>query len=118
MSQQGPPVRRARHLLDPDNPRPRQSSAAQAKSLDRVQKWVMSSLAGLTIMHLAVFAAVTAYVSDPSRLDARIGLNVMAGLIGMAAIVAGRLIHRVNPVSAWVLLGMLPGLIGAWATFG
>ena len=38
-------------------------------------------------------------------------------MIGMMAVTAGRLIHRVNPVSWWLLLGLVPGLVGAYFTF-
>lgn len=112
-----PPVRRARHLLDPDNPRPRPQPTRGAMSLDTVQKWVLSTLACFTIMHLAIFAAGTAYFVEDDRLDARIGLNVMAALIGVVAMVAARLIHRANPLSWWLLVGLVPGVVGAYFTF-
>lgn len=86
-------------------------------SLDTVQKWVMASLAFFTIYHLAIGAALTAYFTEESRLDARIGLNVMAGVIGVVAVIAARLIHRASPLTPWLLVGLLPGLAGAYLTF-
>lgn len=120
MSQPGPstdrpPVRRARHLLDPDDLRPRPSSGGM--SIGQVQKWVMSVLAVSTIMHLGIGVAVAAYLTDESRLDARIGLNVIAGVIGVTAVCVGRFIHGHGALSWWLLLGPLPGLVGAWFTF-
>ena len=72
----------------------------------------------LLVMALAGGASLIGVVAEPDRLDARIGANVIAGLIGMAGVAAGRLIHGWHPVSPWVLLGALPGVVGAAVTFG
>ena len=60
---------------------------------------------------------VVAIFMDEARLDARIGLNVIAGVIGVLAVAAGLLIHRKNPLSPWLLLGLVPMLVGLWFTF-
>ena len=110
--------RRPRHLLDPDDIRgSHQRSIGNRESLTRVQTWVASILAVTTILHLAAGAALAGVFADPDRMDARIGLNVVAGVIGVLAVVVGLLIHRRNPLSPWLLLGILPGVVGAWFTF-
>jgi hypothetical protein len=85
-------------------------------SLTGVQRWVMSVLVTTTILHLAIGLVVAAYFSD--RLDARIGLLVIAGLFGVIAFVAALLIHRRRPISFWLLPGLLPALVGAYLMFG
>lgn len=107
----GPPAVR-KHLMTPGSPRPQR----QSMSLSSVQKWVMSTLVASTIMHLAAGVVVAAYFSD--RVDSQIGLLVIAGAFGMIAIEAALLIHRHRPVSAWLLLGLVPALVGAWVIFG
>jgi hypothetical protein len=77
----------------------------------------MSVLAVTTILHLAGGTALVAIFADESRLDARIGLNIIAGVIGVLAVATGLLIHGKKPLSGWLLLGTLPGLVGAWLTF-
>lgn len=105
-----------RHLMDPDH-LPAGRGDGSSKSLTQVQRWVMSTLAVVTILHLSgtfVFAAV---ISDASKLDARIGLNVIAGALGIVAVAAFRAIHCKPLVTPWLLLGPVPGLVGAWLTF-
>lgn len=103
------PVRRARHLMDPDNPRPQRRDPM---SLSQVQKWVMSILATTTIGHLAAGLVVAAFFVDGSRPGSRVGLLVIAGLFGMVALSVGFLIHRRSPLTPWLLLGWLPSLVG------
>jgi branched-subunit amino acid transport protein len=112
-----PQRRKQRHLIDFDNPRPVQSKASSEKSLTQVQRWVASALAFVTVEHLAAGIAVAAIFTDAQYQGARIGLNVMAGITGIAAVVLARAIHSKPPLSAWLLVGLLPGLIGAYFTF-
>ena len=109
------PVRRPRHLLDPnDLQRSHQSRQSSMQSLTNVQRWVMSVLAVTTILHLAAGLVVAAVFMDPDRVDARIGLNVIAAVIGVLSVATGLLIHRRSPLSPWLLLGLLPGIVGVW----
>jgi hypothetical protein len=113
------PVRRPRHLLDPEDIRGSHlRSIGTQKALTNVQRWVMSVLAVSTILHFAAATALAAVFADQDRLDARIGLNVLAGVCGILAVAAGMLIHEKRPLSPWLLLGTSPALVGAWFTFG
>ncbi len=113
-----PEPRRPRHLLDPDDlRRSHQQSQGTQDSLTHVQQWVMSILAVTTIGHLAAGVAVVAVFTEDSRMDARVGLNLIAGVIGVLAVAAGLMIHRKSPLSWWLLVGLLPMLVGLWFTF-
>lgn len=92
------PPRLPRHLMDPANPRP--MPRREPMSLTQVQRWVMSSLALTTILHFAAGLVVAAMFLDPSRTDGRIGLNLLAGAVGVMAVGAFRLIHEKSPLSA------------------
>jgi len=105
---------RRRHLMDPNDLHPR--SRTESASLTRVQQWVMSTLVASLILHLAAGLVIGAYVSD--RPDARVGLVVIAGVLGFLAVVAALVIHQVALPSWWLLLGVVPGLLGAAIVFG
>jgi hypothetical protein len=105
------PVRK--HLMTPGQPRPPQRGSM---SLTSVQRWVMSSLVTITILHMAVGVMLAAYFS--TRLDAKVGLLVISGLFGLLAFEVGLLIHRHRPISLWLLPGLLPALVGAYLIFG
>lgn len=101
---------RPRHLQDPANLRREPHESA---SLTRVQTWVMSVLAVTTILHLCVGLIVSAAFIDASMSVERTGLLVIAGAFGVLAAVAGLAIHRHAVATPWVLLGLLPGVVGA-----
>jgi hypothetical protein len=84
-------------------------------SLSGVQRWVLSTLAATTIMHLSVGLVVAAAFSD--GLDEKVGLLIIAGAFGVIAMVAALLIHQKRPVSPWLLVGLVPSLVGAWWIF-
>lgn len=86
-------------------------------SITTVQRWVLSSLAFLTIEHLAAGIVVAAIVTDPSRTGDRIGLLIVAAGFGTVAVAACLLIHQRRPLSAWLLAGLLPSLVGAYLCF-
>lgn len=109
-----PPRKLPRHLMDPDNPRPRSSGGM---SLSQVQRWVLSTLAVFTILHMSAGLVIAAMAVEDGRTDARIGLNVIAGLFGVMAVVTGRLIHQRSPITPWLVLGVVPTAIGLWLTF-
>ncbi|HEX6247011.1 MAG TPA: hypothetical protein VFZ64_04010 [Nocardioidaceae bacterium] len=101
-----------KHLMVPGEP-PRQRP--DAMSLTHVQRWVMSTLAVSTILHLAAGLVLAAmYVTT---LDAQIGLLVIAGAFSVIAVAVGLMIHRRNPVSPWLALGVIPPVIGYFLVF-
>ncbi|KQY55502.1 MULTISPECIES: hypothetical protein [unclassified Nocardioides] len=106
------PVKRAKHLMDPNNPRP--SVRKDAMHVSHVQKWVMSVLAVTTILHLVVGLVLAAAMVEDDRLDAQIGLLVIAGIFGVLSVAVGRVIHQRSMLTPWLLLGPVPALIGAW----
>lgn len=110
MSQTTPRPRK--HLMVPGQP-PRQRQ--DSMSLSQVQKWVMSTLAVSTILHLAAGLVLAAMYVD--TLDAQIGLLVIAGAFGVIAVAVGLMIHQRSPLSPWLALGVLPTLIGAYLVF-
>ncbi len=116
MSTPEPPRRVARHLIDPANP-PRRAVARDEQNLTRVKQWVMSVLAVTTILHLSVGLVIAAMVTDADRVDARIGLNVIAAVLMTLAVVAARAIHGKNPLSPWLVVGAVPAAVGLLLTF-
>jgi hypothetical protein len=111
------PVKRPRHLMDPDNlVRP-----VNDRSLTNVQRWVMSVLAVFTIAHLAIGLAIAAVMVREDATAARIGLNLIACAFGVIGVAAGFLIHGKRPYTwpyaPWLLLGLLPGIVGLWFAF-
>jgi hypothetical protein len=107
-NQGAPPVRRARHLMDPNHPvRP-----VNDRALSNVQRWVVSVLAVTTIGHLSVGLVVAAYFLADGNLGSQVGLCAIAGAFGVVAAVVGRVIHQKPILSPWLVLGLLPGVIG------
>ena len=107
------------HLLDLDAPRRViQDPEKDARDLARVQRWVMSTLAVTTILHLVVGMVVAAVMLDDAPDTSKIGLNVIAGIFGAMAVATGLAIHGKRIVSPWLLLGVVPTAVGLWLTFG
>ncbi len=98
--------------MTPGQPRPQQRGDM---SLSSVQRWVLSTLAATTILHLSVGLVFAAVFSD--RRDSQIGLLVIAGVFGLLAIEAALVVHRHRLVSAWLLLGLVPALVGGYVLF-
>lgn len=110
---QDQPVRRQRHLMDPANPRPA-TRPEDLQRLERVQKWVLSVLIVTTILHLSAGLGIAAQYVDDGATTAGVGLSVLAGAFGVIAVAAGRAIHKKPLASAWLLLGVVPGLVSAF----
>jgi hypothetical protein len=106
------------HLLDLDAPRRViQDPEKDARDLARVQRWVMSTLAVTTILHLVVGLVVAAVMLDDAPDTSKIGLTVIAGIFGSMAVATGLAIHGRRIVSPWLLLGIVPTAVGLWLTF-
>ncbi|MGN6723048.1 MAG: hypothetical protein ACTHJM_10590 [Marmoricola sp.] len=114
---QAQPRKRPRHLIDPaDLGKPRPSGkelADERESLDRVRRWVASTLIVTTILHLVVGLIIAAWVLPDHPIAPRIGLLGIAGFFGMVSVATGQLIHRRSPFNAWLLLGLVPAVAGA-----
>lgn len=107
------------HLLDMNAPRRVVADPEKdARDLARVQKWVMSTLAVTTILHLVVGLVVAAVMLDDAPDSSKIGLNVIAGIFGAIAVATGLAIHGRRILSPWLLLGVVPTTIGLLLTFG
>ena len=107
------------HLLDMNAPRRVVADPEKdARDLARVQKWVMSTLAVTTILHLVVGLVVAAVMLDDAPDSSKIGLNVIAGIFGAIAVATGLAIHGRRILSPWLLLGVVPTAIGLLLTFG
>ena len=108
--------RRARHLIDPTAPRPVRNVREESRSLTRVQQWVMSTLAVTTILHFSAGLILAAMFLDERGTTSQIGLDVIAGIFGVMAVAAGLAIHRKSVLTPWLLVGVLPGIVGVWLT--
>lgn len=96
--------------MDPDNPiRP-----VNDKSLTQVKQWVASVLVVFTVAHLVVGLVIGAVAIDPVYQSSRIGLCVIAAGFGVLGLAGGFLIHRRNPLTPWLVLGLLPSAVGLW----
>lgn len=95
--------------MDPDAP---VRDTINSPATTRVQTWVMSALVVTTILHLAGGLLVAAWFIDPEQTVPRAGLSVIAGAFGVLAVAAGLAIHRRPLLSPWLLLGLVPAVIG------
>ena len=99
--------------MDPAKPRKRATPEDLAR-LARVQRWVMSVLLMTTIIHLSIGLVIAAVVIDDTERGAQIGLNVLASVFGVLSIAAAFAIHKRPLVSPWLVLGVMPGLVGIY----
>jgi hypothetical protein len=97
--------------MDPANPRPR---SAPSMSMGSVQRWVMSALAVTTIGHFAAGLVFAAVLMDDHAMSARIGLVVIAAVVGVLGVAAGFLIHQKSPLTPWLVLGLAPAAVGLY----
>ncbi|MDI6908457.1 hypothetical protein [Nocardioides sp.] len=106
--------KRPRHLMDPDNLRREiiRPTGPGVLALEPVQRWVLSVLAATTIGHLAAGLVIAALTIEESRPGAQVGLSVLAGAFGVLAVVVSRVIHQKRFLSPWLLLGLVPAIVG------
>ena len=67
-----------------------------------------------TIFHLSAGLVIAAMFIDDSHRDAQIGLIVLASAFGVLSIAAAFAIHKRPLLSPWLVLGLLPGVVGAF----
>jgi hypothetical protein len=51
---------------------------------------------------------------DSRPMSARIGIDLIAGAVGVLGVAAGLLIHQKNPLSPWLLVGLVPAVVGLY----
>ena len=107
--------RRPRHLLDPADLRgSHQRSIGSDTALTNVQRWVMSVLAVTTIGHFAAGLVFAAVLMHSRPVSARIGIDLIAGVVGVLGVAAGFLIHEKSALTPWLLLGLIPAVVGLY----
>lgn len=115
MNHVAPPTPRVRkHLMVPGQP-PAPSPSSHSTVI--VQRWVVTVLTITIVFHLAGGLVYTAYYIDPDLPSSRIGLLVIAAVMGCLAIAATFAIHRRRPITPWLVLGLLPSLLGVYFCF-
>ncbi|TIC81970.1 hypothetical protein E8D37_10310 [Nocardioides sp. GY 10127] len=97
--------------MDPNAP---VRDTVNSAGITTVQKWVMSTLAVSSILHMAAGVIVAAWFMDPSQLVPRLGLSVIAGAFGVLAVASGLAIHKHPVLTPWLLLGLAPTVVGFW----
>ena len=101
-----------KHLMTPGAPRP--PARRSSMSTEQVQKWVATVLTVVVLGHLAEALVIFALISPRDRPASRIGLLVIAGLVGLIAAGGVRAIHRRRLLSLWLAPGLLPACIGVY----
>jgi hypothetical protein len=87
-------------------------------STEQVQKWVITVLTVVILGHLAEALVIFALISPDDHPASRIGLLVIAGLVGLLAAGGVRATHRRRILSPWLLVGLLPAVIGVYLGYG
>ena len=91
---------------------------ADQKSLDLVQRWVLSVIAIVVGGAPTAALAVTPHFGGGASGAAALGLCVMSGVIGMLTALAVLLIHRVRGRGlALLVVGLIPAGISAALLF-
>ncbi len=95
----------------------RDDRVRENKSLDLVQRMIMSALVGVVFGSLAAVLALYLAIRGDEDLPhaSVVGLWIMTGLFGLVTAAAVLLLNRRRPFSPWVLLGLLPMAVsGYW----
>jgi hypothetical protein len=112
------PVRRRKGLLDPNDLRGSHlRSQGTLEGLDHVRRWVLSVLIVSTILHLSAGTAALAVFKDDLSSVGAVVLLVVSAVVGVLAVLAGRVIHGRHPLSTWLVLGLVPSIAGATFTW-
>jgi len=81
-------------------------------TVEKVQQWVVSALIGaVASFPIGALVVTSIYKNRDGAESDAIALSVMAGVIGVLAVGAGRLIHQINPLSPYLLCGALPSIV-------
>ena len=87
----------------------------EKRSLDLVQRTIISALVGVVFGSFAASLAIYLVFLGDQDLPRTsvIGLWIMSGVLGLLTAVAVVVINRRRPYSPWILLGLLPMVISA-----
>lgn len=97
--------------MDPHAPRKAPDPEDLAR-LQRVQRRIMSALIITTVLHLSAGLVIAADHVGRDRTDAVIGLCVIAGAFMTGGIVATLLVLGRPWKSPWLVVGLLPTVVG------
>jgi NADH:ubiquinone oxidoreductase subunit 6 (subunit J) len=72
-------------------------------------------MSALLLVTSFIFAGGLAFLAGSAdRPGAKPGLLVIAGAVGVVALVGVRMIHRARILTPWLLLGLIPAAVGGW----
>ena len=98
---------------DPRRPPP--ADQAEERSLDLVQRMIISALIIVVFgLFAAMLAAYIAVYPEKSSRSSALGLWAMSGVFGLASAAAVLVVNRRRPYSPWVVLGLLPMAVAAF----
>lgn len=85
-------------------------------TIEQVQRWVISALiCAVASFPIGALIATSVVRDRAGATGDAVALCVMAGVIGVIAVGAARLVHRRKPLSLYPAIGALPGLVAmAW----
>jgi len=83
-------------------------------STEQVQKWVATALVVVVVGHFAEALVIFALMASEDHPASRIGLLIIAGVVGLLAAGGVRAIHGRRLLSSWLLLGLVPAATGAY----
>jgi hypothetical protein len=78
--------------------------------IERVQKWVMSTL--LLVVSFIFAGGLCFLAGSVDRAGAKPGLLTIAGFVGVIAMGGVRIINQKRIASPWLLVGLVPTAIG------
>jgi len=84
--------------------------------IERVQKWVMTALMMTTAVIFAVGLSLLAGQSDQP--GAKPGLLIIAGIVGVIAVAAARVIHQKSVFTPLLVLGVIPAALVGYLVLG
>ena len=108
-------MQHTRHPGDPHQARRAARREAEERSLDMVQRVIISVLVVIVLGTVAVVLAAYLVVR-PAEFGRGelLALWVQTGVIGLITAAVVLFINRRRPYAPWVLLGLLPMAISAW----
>ncbi|MEO6470278.1 MAG: hypothetical protein ABIR57_00525 [Aeromicrobium sp.] len=88
-------------------------------SVEQVQRWVITVLVfAITSFPIGGLVAVSHSVhGQEDRRGSAIGLMIMAGVIGVLAVGAMRMIHKRSVATPLLILGVLPAAVASYFIF-